>query len=181
MSDILEYSENLAKEVGIRLRNGEIGIFPCDTIYGLCAAVSEENAERLYQIKERPQNKSFITLMTKAQINEKGIAVPKDLLDRWPAAFTAIVFAHDNSTIALRVPDDPFLQALLPISGPIFSTSVNFSGSPSLQNAKDIISSFSDRVDFIVRKDNLTQGLSSTLIDATKTPYQIIRQGTYRF
>ena len=68
MADILPYSMASAEEVGERLRRGEVGIFPCDTIYGLCGRADERIAERLYEIKRRPASKSFITLMDKSQL-----------------------------------------------------------------------------------------------------------------
>lgn len=181
MADILNYSENIAKEVGERLKRGEVGIFPCDTIYGICSTATDENADRIYQIKERPQNKSFIQLMTKECLMESKLLVPEDLLSRWPAPFTAILSHENGSTVAVRVPSDDFLLSILSISGPIFSTSVNISGNPSLQDPDQIIEIFSDRVDFIVVNRALVSGQSSTLIDATKKPYQVIRQGAYHF
>lgn len=181
MADILNYDDSKASEIGLRLKSGEVGIFPCDTIYGICATSSEENSERIYQIKKRPQNKSFITLMTKKQLIQSDLIVPDDLLELWPAAFTAILANKDGVTTAVRVPSDKFLLSLMEFSGPIFSTSVNISGEPSLQNSDDIIRTFSDSVDFILEKKNLVPGMSSTLIDATKRPYRIIRQGAYVF
>lgn len=182
MATILDYSFSVCNEVGERLKRGEVGIFPCDTIYGLCAKANDSNAERIYQIKRRPQSKSFIQLMTKEQVLASSLIVPSDLIDRWPAPFSAVVFDKNSSkTVAIRVPSDEFLQEVLPISGAIFSTSVNFSGYPSLQDSDQIIDSFSSLVDFIVVKRNLERGESSTLIDATKKPYHIIRQGSYHF
>lgn len=182
MADILDYSPMVANEIGNRLKRGEVGIIPCDTIYGICARATEESAERIYMIKKRPQSKSFIRLMTKKQIEYSSFSVPSDLIDRWPAPFSAIVMDRKtDSTVAIRVPSDDFLNTILPISGEIFSTSVNFSGSPSLQNTNEIIDSFSSLVDFIVIREDMPKGESSTLIDATKKPYHIIRQGSYRF
>ncbi len=181
MSVLIDYSVDNIPEIASRLKRGEVGIFPCDTIYGLCSAVSDENAERIYQIKERPQNKSFIELMTKEELAETDLIVPDDILSRWPNPFTAILANKEGVTTAVRVPDDEFLVKLLPLSGAIFSTSVNISGSPSLQDVDEIISVFSSRVDFIVVKRDLKPGMSSTLIDATKKPYRIIRQGAYEF
>lgn len=181
MALILNYDDVSANEIGLMLKRGDVGIFPCDTIYGICATVSEENAERIYQIKQRPQSKSFITLMTKDQLVSSDLIVPEDLLVRWPAAFTAILANKEGVTTAVRVPSDDFLLSLMEVSGPIYSTSVNISGQPSLQNSDDIISTFSSSVDFILEKKDLVPGMSSTLIDATKKPYRIIRQGAYEF
>ena len=85
-----------------------------------------------------------------------------------------------GDTLAVRVPDDKYPSSLLSETGPLFSTSVNISGKPSLETFEDIYPVFSEKVDFIVRKENIVKGESSTLLDATKRPCRIIRQGKYK-
>ena len=55
MAAIVEV-ENIEETVK-RLKNGEVGIIPSDTIYGISSMVNEEAMERIYEIKERPQSK----------------------------------------------------------------------------------------------------------------------------
>ncbi len=179
MAAIIDYNPYHAYEVGERLKGGEVGIFPCDTIYGLCGRVSEETASRLYEIKRRPASKSFITLMSLEDLLSSSLTVPEDLLSRWPAPLTAILLDSDGSTKAVRVPSDPFVQSVIAVSGPIYSTSVNFSGEKSLLTFSDILPVFSSSVDFIVNDPETKGGMASTLIDATVKPYKIIRQGSY--
>lgn len=179
MADIISYSIENVQMIGKRLRDGKVGIFPCDTIYGLCGIADPAVAERLYEVKRRPASKSFITLMTKEQVAASGLIVPQDILGIWPAPLTAILADKDGNTKAVRVPSDPFIQALLPVSGPIFSTSVNISGEKSLLTFSDILPVFSESVDFIVENDEIKGGVASTLIDATHHPYKVLRQGAY--
>lgn len=180
-AEIIDYKTENIPLIAERLKRGEVGIFPCDTIYGICACVCEESAERIYEIKHRPQSKSFIELMTKSDIDRRGLMVDEELLSRWPAPFTAIVKNSEGSTTAVRVPSDEFLQGLLKLTGPIYSTSVNYSGEMSLLTFDDILPVFEDSVDFIVRHPSLVPGQSSTLINAIEKPYKVIRQGKYQF
>lgn len=180
-SDIIEYSIAVIPEIGERLKKGEVGIFPSDTIYSLSGIVTDSVRYRIFSIKDRAPSKSLIVLMNKAQLKESGYLVPDDLFLRWPAPFTAIVDRSDGTTVAVRVPSDLFLQDLLPLSGPIYSTSVNISGESELRTFDDIKSVFDGKVDFIVNDPTFSPTGSSTLIDATKKPYQIIRQGIYVF
>ena len=46
-----------------RLKNNQIGIIPHDTIPGIIARMSEENANRIIDIKNRDQTKGFIILI----------------------------------------------------------------------------------------------------------------------
>ena len=101
-------------------------------------------------------------------------------MDRWPAPLTAIVRDRESGlTHAVRVPSDSFIQEVLRISGPIYSTSVNFSGEKSLLTFEDILPVFESLVDFIVKDPSVSGGMPSTLIDATSVPYRVLRQGAY--
>lgn len=181
MSEIIDYTFDNIPLVAERLKMGDVGIIPCDTIYGISSTVTEEGCERIYEIKKRPQSKAFIVLMTKDQVKRSGLIVPGDIFALWPCALTAVLAYRDRTTLAVRVPDDKWLLSLLELSGPIYSTSVNISGDPSLLTFSDILPRFKDKVDFIVKADITGEGRSSTLVDATKKPYRILRQGSYEF
>ena len=45
----------------------------------------------------------------------------------------------------------------------------------------DILPVFEGSVDFIVDAPSVHGGMASTIIDATSTPYRVIREGAYRF
>ena len=181
MAVILNHDAEDIEKVAERLKRGEICAVPCDTIYGLSGIVSPLSSERIYEIKERPKNKSFIVLMTKEQVRRSGLIVPDDIFSLWPCSLTAVLPSPDGTTVAVRVPADGYLQRLLPLSGPIYSTSVNVSGSPSLLTFDEIEKAFGDKLDFIVKDSSVKGGMSSTMVDATKKPYRIIRQGSYEF
>lgn len=171
--------ENIEETVK-RLKAGEVGIIPSDTIYGISSLVDDEAMERIYEIKERPQSKKLIVLSDKASLESLGLIVPDSIMALWPSPLTVILPTKEGETLAVRVPDDKYLSTLLSETGPLFSTSVNISGKPSLETFEEIYPVFSDRVDFIVRKENIFKGESSTLLDATKKPCRVIRQGAYK-
>ena len=177
---IIEYGSDSALLCGKLLKEGMVGIIPCDTIYGLCAMKCEESKERLFEIKNRMHTKSFITLLTEKQLLETDLVFDSDLLSLWPNPLTAVLASRSGGTDAVRIPSDPFLQAVLPVSGPIYSTSVHISGLPNMNYFDEILPVFGDKVDFIVRSSFEKPGIPSTLIDATKKPYQVIRQGSFR-
>lgn len=181
MAEIIDYSYGNIPRIAELLRERKVGALPCDTIYGISALVGDDTGGRIYEIKNRPQNKSFITLMTKEQVRKSSLIVPDDIFALWPCALTAVLMDKDGTTAAVRVPDDPFLSSLLPLSGPIYSTSVNISGMPSLLTYDDILPVFDSRLDFIVKADGIKGGKSSTMVDATKKPYRILREGSYSF
>ncbi|MDD4083183.1 MAG: L-threonylcarbamoyladenylate synthase [Sphaerochaetaceae bacterium] len=162
------------------LKDGGLGVLPCDTIYGL-SSIYGIGEKPLRFIKKRPDYKPFIILCTLQQA--KDICkeeIPEEILKLWPAPLTVILKDKNNVSTAIRVPKDEFFQKLLEKTGsPIYSTSVNTSGEPTLLNFTEIQQRFECKVDFMV-KNKETQGtIPSTLIDATVKPYRILRQGTF--
>lgn len=161
------------------IREGGVAILPCDTIYGLCAAY-DIGEKALMDLKGRDSRKPFLILATIGQAKEICSEIPQDILDSWPAALTVILTRKSGGTIAVRVPNDVFLQKLLEMVGsPIYSTSVNIAGEPSLHSLSAICKRFESLVDVVVRGDEMQGKVPSTLIDATSRPYKMVRQGLY--
>lgn len=160
------------------LKDDNVMVLPCDTIYGLCAKMGPAE-QKIRELKKRDEGKPFLVLATLNQAKELCY-VPKLISDVWPAPLTAILNSKDGGTLAIRVPSDPFLQAILEALGhPIYSTSVNESGYQSLTNIMDIILAYKDRVPAFVVDSNLQGTIPSTLINVTTIPYTIIREGKY--
>lgn len=160
------------------LGDNKIMVLPCDTIYGLCAKVGP--AEQLLKnIKGREETKPFLVLATLEQV--KSLChVPQEILDVWPAPLTVVLNRKEGGTLAVRVPSDPFLQAVMnELKSPIYSTSVNSSGYQSLTNIMDIILTYKNKVPAFVVDCDLQGTIPSTLIDVTKTPYKILREGKF--
>ena len=178
MTSILFKDRLSVDELAARLMTNEVGIFPVDTIYGIQAIASEKMAERLYEIKKRPKSKNFITLMTLEDLRASDLIVPEELYDVWPAPLTAILADRNGVTHAVRVPTDRFLYDVISITGPIYSTSVNISGEPTLLTFDDISPVFDGKVNYILNTE-VEPGSPSTLIDMTKEPRVLIRQGAF--
>lgn len=178
-SEVLYLQEQKTFERTVELLNeNKVVVLPCDTIYGLCAKYGPAE-ETLRNIKGREETKPFLILATLKQAEEL-CNVPEDIKNVWPAPLTVVLNAKDGGTLAVRVPSDPFLQAVMEqLGSPIYSTSVNESGYQSITNIMDIIVAYKDRVPaFVVDCDK--QGTTpSTLINATTTPYTLLRQGKF--
>ncbi len=161
------------------MADGAVIVLPCDTIYGLCA-IYGLGEKPLKEIKGRDADKPFLILATKEQAMSLASEIPQVILDAWPAPFTAILKAKEGGTIGIRVPDDPFLQRLLEkLDAPVYSTSVNMSGEPTLVSFSNICSRFEALVDCLVRGPEVQGEVASTIIDVTEKPFKILRQGLY--
>lgn len=163
------------------LLHKKVGAMPCDTIYGLSAIANEETADRIFELKKRPQNKNLITLTDFGHL-DSGLIVPEVLHDIWPAPLTAILARKDGGkTVAVRIPSDPFILEVVKSVGPIWSTSCNISGQPSLNSFDEIVKVFGGEADFIVKKEMRAGGMASTLVDFTSSPCRVLRQGAFDF
>ena len=160
--------------------NGGTAVLPCDTIYGFSSIIG--NPEPLKQLKGRDASKPFLVLATLEIAKDMCISIPEPILKSWPASLTAILNTKDGKTTGIRVPDDPFLQSLiLKIGKPIYSTSVNISGEPSLLDFDSINEKFGSKVDVLVKGQQIQGTTPSTLVDATSEPFKILRQGSFQF
>ena len=169
--------KELAKLAKI-LKNNGIAIVPCDTIYGICAKANSENRQRIFDIKKRDQSKNLITLCSKdAARSMLGDRCPKTVFDIWPAPLSVVAKDENGASICIRVPKSPIIDRITQSAGPIYSTSVNISGEPELNSLDEIKSQFSDSVDAIGYASNWAPDSSSTIIDVTSYPFQILRTG----
>jgi len=160
------------------LKKKGIVIMPCDTIYGFLG-IAPETRKKIQQIKRRDDNKPFLILILKEWIPKyTSFPVDKYFLDQWPGPLTIIVPDKNNSTVALRVPDDTrLLKLLYKLDQPLFSTSVNYIGKPALNKSNEIKAVFGNNIDLFMDEGDLLESISSTIIDLCTKPYKIIRQG----
>ena len=169
-----------AKKTAEILRSNGVAIVPTDTIYGFSGIVPASR-ERIIEAKGRDEGKPFIELIAKSEDIARftDAKINPKLLAFWPGAVTIIVNNRAGSTTAFRCPGDAWLREVIALTGsPIYSTSVNKSGSPALKTIAEITQVFGGIADLIVDAGNCEQGMASTLIDATEDSYRIIRQGS---
>jgi len=148
------------------LNNGGIILYPTDTIWGLgCDATNAEAVEKIIALKQRPQNKSFVVLVTGEREILQYVAAPDlsvfDYLQTVQKPTTVIyenalglaenVLADDGS-VAIRICNDDFCRHLIKrFRKPIVSTSANISGAPSPGIFADIAPEIKAGVDYVVQ------------------------------
>jgi len=172
-----EPSEDVLDEIADVLRAGGVALLPTDTIYGLHAMATDvEAVARIRSMKERGDQKPFVIIASSVdQLEKLGATIPDALRNIWPAPLTAIV-ASGETTIAARIPDLPWLRALLDRTGPLVSTSANRSGEPPVTApemlADDLLAALDALFDAGPR-----EGQPSTIVDVTGDEPRIVREG----
>ncbi len=177
------------------LQNGGIVVFPTDTVYGIgCNLQQSDAVEKIYRIKGRPAAMPLIAMFSKiCQYQQLTDDIHPDaeryMQEWWPGALTIILNAKTNlpvrvlaggNTIGMRIPAHPAALALLnKFDFPLATTSANLSGKPSPCSADEAIQSLgiNAEVDVVLDAGLTPGGTPSTLLDCTKNPPEILRQG----
>ena len=156
---MLKKSLNLLSSAN-HLAEGKILIHPTEGIWGIgCDALNKESFLRVYDLKRRPKNKSFILLIDSLDTISKYInklsADELNFIDTvWPGPTTLLINYNEklpdhlqnaSGKIALRVSNHYPIKALLSIfNGVMVSTSANISGQNNLNNIDEIMSVFNE-------------------------------------
>lgn len=185
-------NDEILKAIKI-LNQGGVVIFPTDTVYGVgCRIDNEVAVKKLFEIRKRPSSKATPVLVNGIfQALEYFENVPKSvkkiMKKYWPGALTLVYYCQKRKipslvrgggeTIGLRMPNlDLILSIIEGIGVPLLGPSANFHGSETPKSFEELDPEFVKKVDFVV-KGETTLGISSTVLDCTKNPYEILRQG----
>ena len=193
MSIVPADSAGIARAAAL-LREGHCVAFPTETVYGLGADATQDQAvAHIYAIKGRPQFNPLIIHVAAAE-KLSGIVIWNDdarLLARrfWPGALTLVLPAAPGCpvsllaraglpSLAVRVPDHPVAQALLQaLDRPIAAPSANRSGRLSPTTPLHVRASLGDAVPLILAGGKTSVGVESTILDMTGAAPLLLRQG----
>ncbi len=185
-------------EAEIILSAGGVVAFPTETVYGLGAiSTSDEAVSKVFQVKNRPKFNPLIIHVENTEMalklcdfSEKAFLLAEKF---WPGPLTIIGQKKENlnistlataglDTIAVRVPRDRIAQELIKCVGvPIAAPSANISGKLSCTTTEDIIEKLSKRIDGIILGPQCELGLESTVIDCSDDSCNLMRLGSLPF
>ncbi|MAB91042.1 MAG: threonylcarbamoyl-AMP synthase [Planctomycetes bacterium] len=188
-AEIIEIQEGVAPPIPVIERvarvldDGGLVVLPTETVYGLCCrAGNDEVVERVYAAKGRPRESPLPFLIPDRDavaIFTNEITGPASrLMDRfWPGPLTLVI--GPDVGVALRVPDQPFTQAVLAAaSGPIHGTSANLTGEPPAQDGRTAAARLGEQVDLVVEAGPARLGLPSTIVRIPAVgPGEVLRVG----
>jgi L-threonylcarbamoyladenylate synthase len=175
------------------LRAGGLVAFPTETVYGLGADASrDEAAAKIFAVKGRPRAHPLIVhLAAGARLDDWARDVPeaaRRLVERaWPGPLTVIVRKSENvaaattggaDTVGLRVPAHPLAQQLMrAFGGGIAAPSANRFGQVSPTTAEHVAADLGDDVDYILDGGPCEVGLESTIVDFSRGRAVLLRPG----
>jgi L-threonylcarbamoyladenylate synthase len=167
------------------LQNGGLLLYPTDTIWGIgCDATNPVAVDKIYRLKNRPDNKSMIVLLA----NEKdlltyvtqpdlrifdyilGVSKPTTVIYEGAVGLADNLIGADG-TVAIRLVNDDFCKTLLRrFRKPIVSTSANVSGYPPPICFADVDAIIKNGVDYVVqhRQEDNTPAMPSSIVKWNK-------------
>ena len=176
------------------LREGRLVAFPTETVYGLGAdATSDEAVAGVFEAKDRPQfNPLIVHVADGAAARRLGRFEPAALALAdafWPGPLTLVVPRAKDcpvsllasaglETLAIRVPAHPVAHALLVEAGrPVVAPSANPSGRLSPTEAAHVAEGLGDRVAITLDGGRCAIGIESTIVGCTGGTPTLLRPG----
>ena len=188
--------KNVKKAVEV-LNQGGIVIFPTDTVFGIGCRVDDKKAvEKLFKIKRKLQESVAPVLVGSTEMAQQYLKpIPKDVFQKlikpyWPGGLTIVLpgisgkvsarLQSSDGTLGVRMPDHTtVLKIIKSIGIPIVGSSANFYGDKAPYKFSEIDKKLIALVDFVL-VGRCGQKVPSTIIDCSKKPWKILRQGAVK-
>ncbi|AXR76558.1 L-threonylcarbamoyladenylate synthase [Natrarchaeobaculum sulfurireducens] len=174
--------EDELERVATAIRNGELVVYPTETVYGLGAdALDPDAVERVFDAKGRDRDKpisfavpTFETAVEAGYVeaSDRERAFADDFL---PGPVTVLcarrelipdVLTAGRDRVGVRVPDcEPALELCTRAGRPITATSANESGQPSARRVEEVSERVRDAA--VVLDGGETPGTESTVVDVS--------------
>ena len=181
------------EEAAALLQNKEVVAFPTETVYGLGAdATNDEAVGKIFAAKGRPSDNPLIVHIGDVSqlecVATKITDTAKKLIDAfWPGSLTIVLpkqiglsdkVTAGLATVGVRMPSHSVaLELLRKVQLPIAAPSANVSGKPSPTTAKHVADDLDGKIAGIVDGGDAQIGLESTVIDCTMELPVILRPG----
>src|SRR5579875_247412 len=175
------------------VRQGEVVVFPTETVYGLGADAFQPAAlERIFAAKGRPYSDPLIVHIAdeeSLQLLTPTVSAQAKLLVEafWPGPLTLILprgsrvpdlISAGLPTVAVRMPRHPVAQALIRAAGsPIAAPSANRFMHVSPTTAQHALDDLAGRVPLILDGGSSKVGVESTVLDLVSPVPTILRPG----
>lgn len=182
-------------QAGNILKQGGIIAFPTETVYGLGAVASNEQAvEKIYKAKHRPADNPLIChfySINQIKTYVKDMPEIVELLFKHfsPGPLSILLNLPENSplapatrgsdTVICRIPDHPLaLELVKEVGEPLAAPSANTSGKMSGTTAEMVATDLEGKIDGVIDGGPCRIGIESTILDGrNKDSLTILRPG----
>ena len=193
LTKMLEPNDLGIEEAAGLLKSGEVVGIPTETVYGLAAdATNEEAVKKIFIAKGRPQDNPLIVHISDISTLTDYVKDVPDIAYQlaekfWPGPLTMVlpkkeIIPYTTSggldTVGIRFPSNKIAQEIIKTCGkPLAAPSANLSGSPSPTTAKHVFDDMNGRVPAIVDGGACEVGVESTVISFEGDTVRLLRPG----
>jgi L-threonylcarbamoyladenylate synthase len=173
------------------LKNGELIVYPTDTLYGLGADIFNKSAvKNIFLIKKRSLDQPLSIAVSNidflkdvAFVDNRIIRIAERFL---PGKLTLIlkkkkvisdILTAGSDRIAVRIPNNNIALQILSAFGPLTCTSANIHGIPTPYKINDIRIQFKDKINIYLDAGEL-KSKPSTIIDISNEKAMVLREGS---
>ncbi len=191
--DPQDYLEEALAAGAAAILRGELTVFPTETVYGLGADASNEEAvRRIFLAKERPQYDPLIVHIGELeQLSPLVSELPENarrLAERfWPGPLTLVLpkservpdlVTSGHPTVAVRMPSNPFARELIRRANvPVAAPSANLFGRTSPTTAEHVIDQLDGRFQALIDAGACRVGVESTVLSLAEGEPVLLRNG----
>jgi L-threonylcarbamoyladenylate synthase len=155
------------EKIAACLLGGGIALLPTDTVYGLAVHPAfPESVERLFRLKQRSRSRQ-LPVMIASEDELAGLGVHVTEAAPWLAG---------REEVAVRIPDDERMLAVLRRTGPLLVTSANRHGSATPESLADALAQLDGRPDVAI-DGGILNTVPSTLVNCRRDPPVVEREG----
>lgn len=183
--------ETKMEEVIEALKDGELIVYPTETVYGLGAnALDEAAVKKVYMVKRRPFDMPLSVAVRDLDMLEQVAVLDnreRKLVKKFmPGPLTLLVtkrpivpdiLTSASIEVGIRIPNHPFALKLIEKFGPLTSTSANIHARPNPTTTTEVMQELGDAVRFYIDCGLPELGQPSTILQVNDGRVEIIRRG----
>ncbi len=182
--DAEDYDPKVLEEPAEALRRGKLVGLPTETVYGIGANESDDQAvNRLLEVRESPSDKKLSVHIADMDTFQEWCPVPPPMASRlahrfWPGPLTLVLPHKERGTIGLRMPANRIALDLIRLADvPVVAPSANLSGDPPATNAEEVLEVFEGKIEYVIDGGSASYGTSSTVVQVDEEDWELLREG----
>ncbi len=174
------------------IKNGGLAIIPTDTVYGIIADATNDNAIRkVFDAKKRTYDKPLIIMISDLDMLTKYVDKINELEQKiiekyWPGRLTILfkksklvngLINNNGEYVGIRLPDNEEIVRLIDKLGvPLVSTSANISENDTATSIAMLEDELLNKIDYIYDGGEIV-ALPSTIIKVDNGNIKYLREG----
>lgn len=174
------------------INSGYLAIVPTDTVYGIIADATNENAiNKVYEAKRRVYNKPLIIMVSSLEMLFRYVDnvgdIERKLIERyWPGKLTILfkkssklagLINNNGEFIGIRYPDNEELIKLMNrLDKPLVSTSANIANEGTITTVDKIRDDLLKYIDYVY-DDGFREDVPSTIVKIVNNKIEFLRKG----